>query len=346
RERALRRKQKLAEDGGSTQKDRNTKKREELLKRRRAAAEADDGEDLGTLTATEMVDDALARAGAKTVEAARKNWKTLQWVITGLVVVSVGIIAWRYQATTETQKSSDDLAKAVAAQQGFVLKPEEDKREEADKKRAYPLYFSSEEEKQQAALDRYAGVIQNHGDSSVATLAELGKAGIHLIKRDWDAAIAGYQKVIDSKLASEDSDVKGRALEGLGFAKEGKDDLDGAFQAFTSLGSNQDRMLAYTGRYHQARVHHARKEKQPAIDLLLKLREDLEKEGFEASKAQVGDSFEWLSQSVDDLLKRIDPSKLPPRAAPKLDPAMIQEMLKNNKGAGSALPLQLPPPGP
>ena len=57
-----------------------------------------------------------------------------------------------------------------------------------------------------------------------------------------------------SALAAADPDVKGRAIEGLAFAKEGKGDLDGALASFKELSGIDVKGYKELATYHEARV--------------------------------------------------------------------------------------------
>ncbi len=70
-------------------------------------------------------------------------------------------------------------------------------------------------------------------------------------------AKAAYQAVKDSKLATVDLAVKGRALEGIGISLEGTGDKDGALKAFGELSNIDGLGFNALGAYHQARLAYA-----------------------------------------------------------------------------------------
>jgi tetratricopeptide (TPR) repeat protein len=122
-----------------------------------------------------------------------------------------------------------------------------------------------------------------------------------------------------------DADVRARATEGVGYALEGKGDVDGALAAFKELesidGSKEQ------GQYHQARLLLAKGDKDGAKAIAKPLSEKLHAPS-EAKK------LVNLANDVDDLLRRIDPAAAP--AKPALgnkpmspdDMAQLQEMIQ------------------
>src|SRR5262249_30767227 len=130
-----------------------------------------------------------------------------------------------------------------------------------------------------------------------------------LDKRDYDGAVAAYQAVLSSALAGADADVKGRALEGSGFAKEGKGDLDGALSTFRQLEGLDGKGYKELGEYHEARLLLGKGETDKAKELLKAAHEKLSTPSTEGSN-----QFPFLLALVDETLRKLDPSAVPPRA--------------------------------
>jgi hypothetical protein len=96
--------------------------------------------------------------------------------------------------------------------------------------------------------------------------------------------------------------VKGRALEGLGFAYEQKGNLDEALKTFKELENTVDvRGFKELAMYHQARVLQAKGENGPAKDLLMSLTERLKKPGEPHA-------FPYLQEVAQDRLHSLDPT--------------------------------------
>jgi hypothetical protein len=107
--------------------------------------------------------------------------------------------------------------------------------------------------------------------------------------------------------------VKGRALEGLGFAYElkaqatpadGPKNLDDALKYFRELENSDVKGFKELGMYHQARVYEAKGDKDRAKELLKSLRERVSKPGE-------GHPFPYLEVVTDDRLRAIDPTAIP-----------------------------------
>jgi hypothetical protein len=147
-------------------------------------------------------------------------------------------------------------------------------------------------------------VVTEHGGGGAAILARLGEGGALLDKREWDKALEAFSAVSASSLAGADADVKGRALEGGGFAKEGKGDLDGAIATFKELEGVDARGFKELGMYHQGRLFLAKGDKDKAKELLKAVHDKLE-------QPTEGGSSKYLQQVTDDTLRRIDPALVP-----------------------------------
>ena len=149
-----------------------------------------------------------------------------------------------------------------------------------------------------------------------------------------------------SPLAAADQEVKGRALEGLGFAYELKAQitpaeapkfLDEAAKAYKELENTVDiRGFKELAIYHQARVAQNRGEKDKAKELLIGLKERLSKTEDNASNVPQGPSFPYLKEVAMDRLREIDPSAAPSKAQqtspggnPSLSPAQIRKMIED-----------------
>src|SRR5262249_34831548 len=143
----------------------------------------------------------------------------------------------------------------------------EDKRTDEEKETDIGKVFASPEARTDDALQAYGRVVDQHPGTGAAILGKLGQAGMLLEKKDYPQALATFEAVLATPLAAADLDVKGRTLEGIGFAKEGKGDLDGALAAFKDLGGVDVKGFAELSLYHQARVLLAKGDKDKAKEL-------------------------------------------------------------------------------
>lgn len=291
--------------------------------------------------------DPLIERTTKLSEWARKNQKTVQIVGGALAIGLLGTAGYLwYQSKRETD-ASVLLTKAVETQNarvGTPAKSEEDD-ENATKDPSYETY----DKRRDAALDQYRTVQSKFSGTGAAILARLAEASLLLDKRDADGAIAAYGDVKSSALAAADAEVRGRAIEGLGFAHEVKARLkpeeapkhfDAALAAFKDLESAADvRGFKELAMYHQARVHEAKGEKDKAKELLVKLKERLDKPEETVSPIPGGPAFPYLKEVAMDRLREIDPSAAPKamsgaHGGGELTPQQIQKMIEDMKKKG------------
>ena len=97
-----------------------------------------------------------------------------------------------------------------------------------DKPKDLTPVFKTVEDRREAALGKYRGVVSKFAGTGAATLARLAEGSLLLDKRDPDGAASAFLDAKSSPLAQADSEVRGRALEGLGFAYELKAVVDSA----------------------------------------------------------------------------------------------------------------------
>jgi tetratricopeptide (TPR) repeat protein len=285
-------------------KDKNARAKA-LLQRRREQAEAAAARPVQLLPG-EMVDDALARSASAVGKWLRANFSVLQWVIVGAIVLGGGYAFYVSRSDKTSAQASDTLYAGVRADRGRVVV--EDKRSDEEKEGDPTLIFKSAEERADTALASYRKVVKEHPGTGAAILARLGEGGALLDKHDWDKALEAYSTVASSTLAGADPDVKARALEGLGFAKEGKKDYDGATATFKELQGVDGGRWGYKelGQYHEARMLLAKGDKDKAKELLKQLHTALE-------KPTEGKTMAYLKGVVDETLRRLDPSAVPPK---------------------------------
>lgn len=327
------RRRRKAKGGEDDVRDRNARLRQQLRQKR---AEAD-RVNLTPLTTGEMVDDVLARTMASLGKWARRNANNIQTALGVLLLAggAYGVYHWRTTSTTE--ESSTLLFQGVSADRGRVL--EKDAPAPKADEEVYPVYRDPSE-RITTALASYHTVAQKFDGSGAGMLARLGEAGMLLDKRAYDEAFKAYSDVRGSALGQADVDVKGRAIEGVGFALEGKGDADGAIKAFHDLESVAGfKELAL---YHQARLSAAKGDKAKALEFVRSGREALAAAAPEG-KAQRA----FVSEALDELHRSLDPASAPPKlpmgglgapGGPQISPQdllRLQEQLKNASDKGT-----------
>ena len=154
----------------------------------------------------------------------------------------------------------------------------------------------------------------------------------------FDDALKLYREVRAGKLAQDNLEVRGRAIEGTGFCLEAKEDLEGALKSFRELSNLEGSLeFAVLGLYHQARVLVTQGKRDMAKDLLEKAQKRLGDDKDAAAAA-------YFKRPIQELLSQIDPSAVAAEATPdvsellKRDPARLQRMIDNLKRKGSEAP--------
>ena len=268
-------------------------------------------------SAIEAADPLLERT-AKLGQWARQNQKVM--VIAGLVAAAgVGIFATvTYLEKKKAMEASAGLAAAVADERGRIGDPDEG--DDPDRPKDLMPVFKTPEDRREAALGKYRGVISKFAGTGAATLARLAEGSLLLDKRDPDGAAGAFLDVKASPLAQADSEVRGRALEGLGFAYELKASLDApqkdkhlddALKEFRELESTDVSGFKELGMYHQGRVYQAKGDKEKAIEELKSLHERLTAPG-------TNHAMRYLEEVADDRLRALDPAALPPKQTGQL----------------------------
>lgn len=299
--------------------------------------------------------DPLIEKTAKLSEWAKQNQKTVQIVGALLAAALLGVAGFLYLEHKHETEASVLLTKAVEDERARIGEPPKDDADDKAPVDPSPM-FKTYELRREAALAKYREVQARFPKTGAAILARLAEGSLLLDKHEPDPAAAAFTEVKSSALAAADQEVKGRALEGLGFAYELKAQavpaeapkfLDEAAKAYKELENTVDiRGFKELAMYHQARVAQNRGEKDKAKELLISLKERLSKTEDATSNVPQGPSFPYLKEVAMDRLREIDPSAVPikaqatsPGGNPSLSPAQIRKMIeeaqKKQKSGGA-----------
>jgi hypothetical protein len=299
----------------------------------------------GTVKRPSAAADAYAPEADPLIERARRagQWIKQHGQLTGVIVTIAvvgigGALGWMGWQDKRQAEASAVLAQAFADERGHIsTKADEDEDDEKARPVLYPT-FKSATERRDAALAKYRQVESKYPGTGAAYLARLSEAGLLLDQGDAKGALAAYGEVKASPLALADVEVRGRAIEGTGFADEllahsdeaAKDKhLDDALSAYKQLEQVDAKGFKELGMYHEARVLQAKGDKDKAIELL----KDVHKRVTEPGETH---PFSYLEFVVEDRLRALDPSALPPKAAKMGGPGgnidmnnpQIQELLR------------------
>ena len=314
--------------------------------------------------------DPLLERAARLSKWIKEHRQTFGGVVAVALLGVGGFLGYTYWQTKHEADASAILAQAFADEHGHVSDKGDDDDDDVKPHQLYPT-FKTVDARRDAAIGKYKEVQSKFAGTGAAILARLAEAGLLLDKGDAKGAIAAYDEVKASPLAQADAEVRGRALEGIGFADEllaqsdvaGKDaHLDAALAVFKQLEQVEMKGFKELGQYHQARVLQAKGDKAKAIELLKEVEKRVAEPGSEHP-------FSYLEYVVDDRLRALDPSALPPKpkgtrgmGGPGGPPAggpggdvdmsdpQIQDLIRQlqqqqGQGGGGNIPMPAPPPG-
>lgn len=277
--------------------------------------------------------DPLIEKTVKISDWAKRNQKTVQMVGGLLVVGLLGVAFTLWRDNKREMEASLVLSKAVEAQQAPIGEPKKKDDDEDDR-----LYFKTFDARREAALKQYREVETKFPKTGAAILSRLAEASLLLDSKDADGALAAYTEVKNSPLAAADIEVKGRALEGIGFAHELKaisnpadkaKELDAALATYKDLEATADvKGFKELAMYHQARVLMEKGDKDAAKTILLSVKERVSRvnEPVEVG-VPVAPSFPYLKEVALDRLREIDPAAAPKTpAAGGLSPDIVKQL--------------------
>lgn len=245
---------------------------------------------------------------------AQKNEKAVRYGVLAALLAAAGAFGYVAYEHRREASASAELAKAVTDERGRIGDP--DKEEDPDRPHDPRPIFKTNEDRREAALREYRDVEARYRGTGAAILARLSEGSLLLDKSDADGALTAYQEVSTSPLARADAEVRGRALEGMGFAYELKAEgqpadaqkplLDRAAQEYRELENTDVLGFKEMGMYHQARIQQKEGDSAQAVESLKKLRERL-------AKPESEHSFVYLGEAVDEDLRSLDPTAAPPK---------------------------------
>ena len=315
--------------------DRNRRLREEMAGGKRAKPGVR-AIPTRNLEAAEIVDDALARTTQAAGEWLKKNANVVQWVVIVVLVGWVGYAIYSYRAGRAAEQASAKLSTAVRAE-GARIGTDETKPDPQTGLVETRPSFATEALRLKAAEQQYRAIAEG-GSTSAATFAKLGLASVLYDQGKFAEAKAAYLAVKDSKLASLDLAVKGRALEGVAISLEASGDKDGALKAFGELSNLDGLGFNALGAYHQARLAFAAGNTDKAKEYLKDAQKRLDtlaggSDAKDANRPLGAGNNGFLQQSVRDLQRRVDPTAVPSASPNTVTAEQLQE-LSEQMGSG------------
>jgi hypothetical protein len=262
--------------------------------------------------------DPLLERAARAGEWIKEHRQTFGALVAVVALGAAGLSGYSYWQDKRNAEASALLAQAMNDQHGQISdKDPDDADDDAKSRQLYPT-FKTAGDRREAALTKYRAVESKYPGTGAAILARLAEGSLLLDAGDAKGASGAYEDVKSSALGQADGEVRGRAFEGIGFADEllaqsdaaNKDKhLDDARAEYEKLEHVDVNGFKELGLYHQARVLQAKGDKAKAIEIL----KDVQKRVSEPGETH---PFSYLQFVVEDRLRELDPTALPPKAAP------------------------------
>ncbi|MCX8116330.1 MAG: tetratricopeptide repeat protein [Desulfobacterota bacterium] len=113
-------------------------------------------------------------------------------------------------------------------------------------------------------LSLFDDLVRSYPGTTAGRYSLLYKGTIHLRMGDYDQAISAYQNFL--KKAKKDKIYRMLALEGIGYAYEGKKDYEKAVNAYSEIVKSGETPLWSTAHLHLARCYEKMGKKQESIE--------------------------------------------------------------------------------
>ena len=272
-------------------------------KKKRPVVEATDDEP----AAAKPYNDALYRRTMTLGEWIVKNKRQVGTVVAALAVAGLGAFAYVSYNAKQNADASRILLAATADENGRIGGPA---KKDDDAPPDPRPEFATVEARNASALGKYREVSGKYKGTGAAILARLAEGSLLLDGKDADGALAAYGDASKSPLAAVDTEVHGRALEGMGFAYEMKGNLDEAMKTYKELENVVEvKGFKELAIYHQARVAEAKGDKDKAKELYKTVHTRI-------TDPLAKNPFPYLQEAVEDRLRSLDPSALPEKQSP------------------------------
>jgi tetratricopeptide (TPR) repeat protein len=320
--------------------DRNQRIREEAAAKRRRKRESETRQAnvRGNLEASEIVDDALARGTHAVTGWLKAHFNKLQWVVVLGIAGGIGFQIYVHRRNKAEAAATDKLVAGIEAELarvGGTAEPDEITGL-ADTRQS----FADQKARLAAAEKAYRAAVDSDG---VGTLARIGLAGVLYDQGKYQDALKEYQTVRLSQVAAKDSDLRCRAIEGVGLSEEGLGHIEQALAAFGELAKSDVVGFAPLGLYHQARLAKQKGDREKAKELVKSALEKLEKAKGSDKPLAFGEPTAFTESAARDLLASIDPSAAvrpsgpTPEQLQKLQQAMDKAKSGGEQGAKEQL---------
>lgn len=190
-----------------------------------------------------------------------RHKNTIVVSVSGIAIAAAGYLAVSSHTEGIDRDAGSLLRTAVTTSQGYVATGDETPPEDL----LVPT-FASTAERDNKALEQYRDVQKKFADAPAARWAKLGEANTLLGQSKHAEAEKAYRAVLDG--AGDDTFLRVRALEGLGYALEAQKKPADAIARFEELSRFDNGAYKILGDYHRARILAATGKRDDAVKVL------------------------------------------------------------------------------
>lgn len=193
--------------------------------------------------------DAFQRVGGEAQSWVQAHQGTLALIVTALVLGMGGVALAGYVQDRGEEKAGQELALAMRTIDRPVGNQPTDVREDASNPP-----FKTQDEKDEAVVKALSEFRAAHPRTRAAATSALQLALAELRLKKFDDSLVGFDEYLKAKHDQADN-LRALALEGRGYALEGKGELDQAIAAYQDLAvANTGTFMEGMGQYHRARI--------------------------------------------------------------------------------------------
>jgi tetratricopeptide (TPR) repeat protein len=242
--------------------------------------------------------DAFMKAGSVARTWFQDNVRLVA-IVAGVALVGVGVaVTVGYVHDREEEEAARNLGERLKTLERPISESATTTGEDAP--------FKSAQERDEAVAKSMEELRSKHGRTRAARTAALIGGGAQLRMKKYDEALKGYADFL--KGANPQEPLRAAAIEGEGYAHEGKGELDQALASYEQLErENKSDFLAGMGLYHRGRILTLQNKK-----------EDAAKAFTDLTAAHAGTEAARLAQARLDELKAQGVA-MPPPPAPKTE---------------------------
>jgi predicted negative regulator of RcsB-dependent stress response len=280
------------------------------------------------LGAQEILDEALTRSTDNVARWFRGNSSILQGIVAAGLVAWAGWGLYSWRSEVSKAQASDALAAAVKAGAGIIGEPEKQGQPNEQGVIDPTLIFKDAAARQKAAQAAFEQASRQRVGAPAAAYAELGLAATLLDDKQYDAAFTRFEATKNGEAAKSDAELKGRALEGMALALEGKNDLPGALKIYKELTNLGTSGFAAIGLYGQARMARATGDEAAARDAVTALNAKLAADSKSDAPA-FGAPAGYLKQGaklLSDVLGVVPPAPAAPAGGNPISQEQLQRL--------------------